>query len=263
MKLFSRNKTQESELVDKLVGSGMFYGDVLDEVLKSAVLKKELHTIVRKAWKDGASTEEIQRVYDENLARIKAENDDNDQFDSFLEYDTVDASSMSLYSLPIEILSFLEKMGYEPWEICTNGKEFKDIVIVRDGISYIFIGRFEEVLTIKTVKRFVSYANVYTQKIMSEITNKVADILGEDNQSVSDPTYLVLINELVRDEDIPSLIISDWAGQRNKAMVYNPKLSVLYGRNSVQMVFFKKELMKRGTLKDLPNSKKHFWIKLN
>ena len=127
MVLLSKKKTPESELVDKLVGSGFLYGDVLDAVLTKPSLKTELHTIVRKAWKDGASTEEIQRVYDENLARIKAYNDDYDPFDSFAKYNEVDAVSADLTTLPIEISRFLVKMGYEPWKICNNDKEYKEI----------------------------------------------------------------------------------------------------------------------------------------
>ena len=65
-------KSPEEKLVDELVGSGFLICDNLSDVLISPVSQNELQEIVKGAWKNGASVSEIQRVYDENLLRLKS-----------------------------------------------------------------------------------------------------------------------------------------------------------------------------------------------
>jgi len=267
--LFNKKTTPEKELVKKLVGSGILYGDVLNEVLNSPYSKKKLHKIVRKAWKNGASVEEIQKIYDENLAIFKADDYDASIFD-FSPFREIDDTSKDFTGLPDETSKLLEKMNYEPWKIVDiiTGPEkvvtvHSNVVIVKDKGSYIFISKFDKEINYETVKEFVNYANVYTTKLKYEEIDKLPSREQDDVALVPDPTYVIMINENVTEEDIAKSIRSDWAGQKNKAMVYNPKLSVLYGRNSIQMSFFKKDLEKRFTLENLENSKKHFRVTLN
>jgi len=72
MNVFSKKeKTLEEKLVKELVGSGISISPNLKGSLNDSSSQKELQKIVKQAWKNGASVSEIQRVYDENLSRIK------------------------------------------------------------------------------------------------------------------------------------------------------------------------------------------------
>lgn len=66
-----KEKSPEDELVDYLVGVTRRSSDNLREVLSDNIKRGELEDAVKKVWKNGGSLEEIQRVYDENLARLK------------------------------------------------------------------------------------------------------------------------------------------------------------------------------------------------
>ncbi|MCL2687070.1 MAG: hypothetical protein FWE58_00870 [Methanobrevibacter sp.] len=64
-------KTPEKELVDKLVGSGFVWNIAVSNLDIETNDKDKLQKTVKKAWKNGASCEKIQRVYDRKLSKIK------------------------------------------------------------------------------------------------------------------------------------------------------------------------------------------------
>jgi len=76
MGLFSKKKeSPEEKLVNELVGTGSGSTNNLSHALDSSSSQKELKDIVKEAWKNGASCGEIQKVYDENLHRLRSANE--------------------------------------------------------------------------------------------------------------------------------------------------------------------------------------------
>jgi len=63
-------QTPEEKLVDKFVGLDFLESENLKNVLSISSSRRELKDIVQEAWRNGASVSEIQKVYDENLARL-------------------------------------------------------------------------------------------------------------------------------------------------------------------------------------------------
>lgn len=71
MGMFSKKKSSEEKLVDELVGSGSKKSDNLKKVLNSDFAIDELQKIVKEAWQNGYSANDIQKVYDDNLKRLE------------------------------------------------------------------------------------------------------------------------------------------------------------------------------------------------
>ena len=260
MGFFSRKeKSPEEKLVRELVGN-FWVSDNLIEVLNSPTSQSELQKIVKEAWKNGASANEIQKVYDENLARFKYDDKGESISDLFaVSYKEVDLSSDEFTGLSTEISEFLEKMNYEPYKIYDFGKRFKCVVEVKDGGS-VFITKGHE-LNKELIENYASFA--YNCAYYSTMPDDVWLRRHDDYQHQAPPTYGILIYENVFEEDIPKLIKGDWAGQTNKIMIYNPQKNVLYGKNGIHMHFFKKNLKKWGSLENLPNNKKYFRVMLS
>jgi len=242
--------TPEQELVDRLVGSGFLFGDVLNEVLDSPVYKKELHDKVRKIWKNGATCEEIQRFYDENLLRLQ-ELDVKKQTEGagVFSYKEVDVYSEDFKGLPVETAEFLAKVNLAAGKVYHFGKVFLNVADVPFR-GHVLVAKVDE-LSQKIVENFagVAYHCVYYENMPKDSEDYVAP-----------PCYGILINGDVTEEEIPGLIEGDWAGQKNKMMIYNPKTNILYGRNGVHMSFLKKDIQGWGAMEDLPSSSKHFRV---
>ena len=72
MGLFNKKeKTEEEKLVDELVGSGFLMSSKVIESLFISGNRMELQKTVKNAWKNGASCEQIQKVYDGKLAMLQ------------------------------------------------------------------------------------------------------------------------------------------------------------------------------------------------
>jgi hypothetical protein len=73
--LFSKKeKIPGEQLVDELVGSGPSAKGNLNNLFPdNSAARAELQEIVQMAWINGASVSEIQRIYDDNLLRLKKE----------------------------------------------------------------------------------------------------------------------------------------------------------------------------------------------
>ena len=242
--------TPEQELVDRLVGSGLLFGDMLNEVLASPVYQKELHDVVRKVWKKGATCEEIQRVYDENLLRLK-DLDIKKQTEGagVFSYREVDVYSADFAGLAQETAQFLAKVNLAVYKVYHFGSVFLNVADVLFQ-GHMLVVTVDE-LSQKLVSNFagIAYHCVYYENMPKDFENYTAP-----------PTYGILINGNVTEEQIPDLIEGDWAGQKNKMMIYNPRTNVLYGRSGVHMSFLMKHLQEWGTLEDLPQSNQHFRV---
>lgn len=117
MGIFSKKeKTPEERLVDELVGSGSSArGTLMNVFPDNAAARAELHEIVQKAWKNGASVSEIQRVYDDNFLRLKREeiepssknNEDVAEIKHSLKEKEEYIPFYKKYMLPIGVLSFV------------------------------------------------------------------------------------------------------------------------------------------------------------
>ncbi len=119
MGFFSKKeKSPEEKLVDELVGSGFSVRGNLIDVLDSRSARIELQEIVQEAWKKGASVIEIQKVYDENLTRLRSLSENK-------EHNTIKNSKEGPLS------------GNKEYSTAKNLKEEPEPVSLREKLIYI------------------------------------------------------------------------------------------------------------------------------
>ena len=270
-------KTPEEKLVNELVGSGLFTSKSLRTVLNEPVAIGELQNIVQEAWKNGASVDLIQSVYDENLARLqKAEKDGS------LKSSPAAETAKGFADLPAETQDFLLRIKLGAERICSLNESFKCVVELKCDLApsisgniivahtnfassiagHIFV-TYMDTVTKEDVKSFAAIAYNHAYYEYLDKNSNLEDGDYEDNGAGSGPpTFVILITGTVLEDDLPRLITGDWAGQTNKAMIYDSSKKVLYGRNGVHMKFFKKVLGEWGALDDLQSDKEFFALHL-
>ena len=123
MSLFNKKeKSPEEKLVKKLVG-GFLSSNNLLVVLKDTRSQDRLKDIVTSAWKNGASAQDIQKVYDENLARLKEYKTLNSEKRRAKREEEIPKIIFDLKSKPKE-----EKKGFKKVFSTTIGEEFVKIL---------------------------------------------------------------------------------------------------------------------------------------
>ena len=255
-------KTPEEKLVNDLVGSGLFTSKNLRAVLDEPVAIGELQSIVQETWKNGASAALIQSVYDENLARLqKAEKDGS------LKPSPAGATAIGFADLPAETQDFLFRIKPGAEKICAFNESFKYVVELRCSLALSISGRIfvtqMDTVTIEDVKSFaaIAYNHAYLE-YLDMMPGDEEDGNEDRGADSGPPTFVILITGAVLEGDLPRLIPGDWAGQTNKAMIYDSSKKILYGRNGAHMKFFKKVLEEWGPLEDLQSDKKFFGLHL-
>ena len=257
-------KTPEEQLVNELVGSGLFTSKNLRAVLNEPVAIGELQSIVQETWKSGASAATIQSVYDENLARLqKAEKDGS------LKPMPAGETVKGFTALPAETQDFLLRITQRAEKICTLSEKFNCVVGLRCNlplsVSGLVFVTHVDTATKEDVTSFaaIAYSHAYYEHIDQTQALEEEGSAREDGGADSGPpTFVILITGAVFEGELPKLIPGDWTGQTNKAMIYDSSKKVLYGRNGVHMKFFKKVLEEWGSLEDLQSDKKFFALRL-
>jgi len=259
MGLFSK-KTPEEQLVNELVGSGLFTSKSLRAVLNEPVAIGELQSIVQEAWKSGASAALIQSVYDENLARLQ-----NAERDGSLKPSPTGETVMGFVDLPPETQDFLYRIRLGAEKICTLSERFDRVVELQCDLALSVSGRiFVTHVDTVTKEDVTSFAAIAYNHAYHEYRDEISSLDDSDDEDggvdSGPPTFVILITGNVLEGDLPKLIPGDLTGQTNKAMIYDSSKKVLYGRNGVHMKFFKKVLEEWGPLEDLQSDKKFFGV---
>ena len=265
-------KTPEEQLVNELVGSGLFTSKNLRAVLNEPVAIGELQSVVQEAWKSGASAALIQSVYDENLARLqKAEKDGSLN---------PPPAAMGFADLPAETQDFLLRIKLKADKIFTLNERYNCVVEMQSDLApsisgnivvknlapsfsgHIFATQVDAV-TKDDVKSFAAIASSHAyNEYIDEKSSREEGYYEDSGADSGPPTFVILITGAVIVGDLPKLVPGDWTGQTDKAMLYDSSKKILYGRNGVHMKFFKKVLEEWGHLEDLQSDKKYFSLRL-